>query len=202
LIITNAKTENKDGPFALLISGDGGWYGFEQSMADQLAVLGVPTVGLNARKYFWNRRTPEETASDILNLINYYKKIFGKDRYLFIGYSQGAEIVPFIINRLPQNIRSGIVSAILLSPDITTDFEVHFSNMMGIGNRQNTYQVVEEISKMKHVHTLCIFGENEKSPFPGILARSDVQISILPGDHHYKSDFSLIIRTIKENRAL
>jgi type IV secretory pathway VirJ component len=202
VIITKAESENKDRPFVLLISGDGGWYGFEQSMANHLAHLGIPTVGINARRYFWNRRTPEETTSDVVNLITYYRKEFGKERYLLIGYSQGAEIVPFIVNRLPGNIFAGLVSAVLLSPDKDTDFEVHFTNMIGIGNRHNTYQVTKEIADIHRVLTLCIFGEKERSPVPGILAGSDAAIAILPGRHHYKGDIARIIETIKEHKAL
>jgi type IV secretory pathway VirJ component len=202
VVITRAKFENKDQPFVILISGDGGWYGFEQTMADLFAATGIPTVGLNARRYFWNRRTPEETTADMVSLINFYRKEFGKNKYILIGYSQGAEIFPFVINLLPPNIKSGIVSAVLLSPQMTTDFEVHLTNMMGIGNPQNKYKVPDEIAKIRDIQTLCIFGEGEKSQLPALLANTQIKISIVPGDHHYKNDIALIIRTIKANGAL
>jgi type IV secretory pathway VirJ component len=202
VVITNAKFQNKEAPVVLLISGDGGWYGFEQSIADNLANLGLPTIGLNSKKYFWNRRSTEETAGDMGILLNYYGKEWGKDRYLMIGYSLGAEIIPFVVNGLPEKVKPRILSAVLLSPDISTDFEVHFSNMLGMGNRQNTYNVVEEIIKMQSVPTLCIFGENEKSQVPGLLKKTSVKIRIIPGDHHYKFNLPLIIQTMKDNKAL
>jgi type IV secretory pathway VirJ component len=201
VVITNAKTHNKDGPVALLISGDGGWYSFEQRIADHLADQGIPTLGLDSKKYFWNRKTPEETASDMVKVLSYYSKVLGKERLLLIGYSLGAEIVPFIVNRLPAEMKSKVVSSVLLSPDTNTDFEIHISNMMGMGNRQNTYNVIDEIIKMQASPTLIIFGEGEKSKVPGLLTGTTVKISMIPGDHHYKFNLPLIMQTMKDSKA-
>jgi type IV secretory pathway VirJ component len=201
LIITKASPQNKDAPVALLISGDGGWYGFEQSIADYLARIGIPTIGLDSKKYFWNRRTPEETAGDIAKALKYYKELWERDRFILIGYSLGAEIVPFIAARLPENIKSKIVSAVLLSPETNTDFEVHISNMLGMGNHHNTYNVIDEIIRMQVVPTLIIFGEGEKTQVPALLAKTTVKIRTIPGDHHYKFNLPLIIQTMKDNKS-
>jgi type IV secretory pathway VirJ component len=200
-IITTAETQIKDAPIALIISGDGGWYSFEQLIADYLAKEGIPAIGLDSKKYFWKRRSPGETAGDMAGILNQYGKEWGKDRFILIGYSLGAEIVPFIVNRLPEEMRSRIESAVLLSPDINTDFEIHISNMLGMGNHQNTYNVIEEIKKMQPVPTLIIYGDGEKSKVPGLLTETQVKISIIPGDHHYKFNLPLILRTMKENKA-
>lgn len=200
-VITEAKVADKSAPVALLISGDGGWYGFEQNIANHLSDYGISTIGLDSRKYFWKRKTPEETAKDITNQLIYYGNQWKKNRFILIGYSFGAEVVPFIINRLPVELRSKVVSAVLLSPDTFTDFEIHISNMLGMGNRQNTYNVTGEIIKMQSVPTLCIFGQNEKSPVPAMLAKTTVKIAQLPGDHHYKSNLQLIVKTMKDNKV-
>jgi type IV secretory pathway VirJ component len=202
LIITNSKTPDKQAPVALLISGDGGWYGFEQSIADNLALKGIPTIGLDSKKYFWKRRTPEETAADIARALDYYGKEWGREKFVLVGYSLGAEIVPFIVNRLPEEIKSKIESAVLLSPATTTDFEIHISNMLGMGNRQNTYNTIDEIIKMQSVPTLIIFGEGEKTEIPGLLSKTSVIIRKIPGDHHYKFNLPLIMQTMMENKAL
>ena len=201
VVITNSKTQDREAPVVLLISGDGGWYNFEQSIADNLAKLGIPTVGLDSKKYFWKRRAPDQTASDMAKILNYYGKEWGREKFVLIGYSLGAEIVPFIVNRLPEEIKSKIESAILLSPATTTDFEIHFSNMLGMGNRQNTYNTIDEIIKMQNVPTLIIFGDGEKTQIPGLLSGTSVKIRNIPGDHHYKFNLPLIIQTMKDNKA-
>jgi len=201
LYITKPKVQIQEKPIALLISGDGGWYSFEQSIADNLSGDGIPTIGLDSKKYFWKRRTPEQTADDIAISLKYYSKEWGKDQFILIGYSLGAEIVPFIINRLPQDMKSKIISSVLLSPDISTDFEVHISNMLGMGNRQNTYNVANEINAMQPVPTLVIFGSGEKTEVPDLLNGKGATIKKIPGDHHYKFDIPLIVKTIKEYKT-
>jgi type IV secretory pathway VirJ component len=199
--ITPATTMVKDAPVALLFSGDGGWFGFEQSIANRLAALGIPTIGIDTKKYFWSRKTPEKTASDMAEIMVYYAKEWGKYRFMLIGYSQGAEIVPFVVTHLPDAMKPHISSAVMLSPETTTDFEIHISNMLGIGSRQNTYQVIEEIKKMPNITTVCIFGAGEKTPVPGLLKSTSVKISIIPGDHHYKGNSELIVKTMKDNHS-
>ena len=201
VVITNVKFQNKDLPVAFMISGDGGWYWFEQSIADKLAELGIPVVGLDSRKYFWNRKTPDETATAVTKTLSYYCTQLGRTRIMFIGYSLGAEIVPFIVNRLPDEMKSMVVSSVLLSPDISTDFEIHISNMLGMGNRQNTYEVADEINKMQSTSTLCIFGEDEKSEVPGLLKGNLIKTKLIPGDHHYKNNTSMIVQVMKDYKA-
>jgi type IV secretory pathway VirJ component len=89
----------------------------------------------------------------------------------------------------------------MLSPATTTDFEIHITNMLGLGSRQNTYNVIEEIIRMKDIPALCIFGANEKSPVPLLLKDTSVKIAIIPGDHHYKSNETLIVQTMKDKSA-
>ena len=201
LIITNSKTPDRQAPVALLISGDGGWYGFEQQIADNLAIRGIPTIGLDSKKYFWHRRTPDETASDIARALDFYAKEWGREKFVLIGYSLGAEIVPFIVTRLTEKIKSRIESAVLLSPATTTDFEIHISNMLGMGNKQNTYNTIDEIIKMQNVPTLLIFGDGEKTQVPEFLNGIPVIIRKIPGDHHYKFNLPLIMQTMKDNKA-
>ncbi|HZY26478.1 MAG TPA: AcvB/VirJ family lysyl-phosphatidylglycerol hydrolase, partial [Bacteroidales bacterium] len=201
VVLTNSKIEDRKAPIALVVSGDGGWYSFEQLISDNMAKQGIPTIGLDSKKYFWKRRTPEETASDMDKVLNYYGKLWGRDKFVLIGYSLGAEIVPFIVNRLPEETKSRIESVVLLSPATTTDFEIHISNMLGMGNRQNVYHTIDEIKEMQAITTLIIFGDGEKTDFPELLKNTSVTIKKIPGDHHYKFNLQLIMQTMKENKA-
>jgi type IV secretory pathway VirJ component len=202
LVITNATVQDKDAPLAFFISGDGGWYHFEQTIANNLAKKGIPTIGLDSRKYFWKRRTPEETTSEMAEALAYYAKLWKKDKFVLMGYSLGAEIVPFIVNRLPNEIKLRVEATVLLSPDVTTDFEIHVTNMLGIGNKQNTYETIPELLKMQDIPTLLIFGDGEKTKVPGLLSGTSMKIIKIPGDHHYKSNLPLIMQTISDNTVL
>lgn len=200
-IITRGKTGPNSNLIVLLFSGDGGWFGFEQSIANHLAVYGISTIGIDTKKYFWKRKSPETTASDITNILSYYAKEWNKSKFLLMGYSQGAEIVPFVLTRLPEEMKSKVISMVMLSPELSTDFEVHITNMLGLGNKENTYDVIAEISKIQDTRQICIFGENENTKVPEILRSTQVETVLIPGDHHYKSNSTLIVQKMKDKKA-
>ena len=77
----------------------------------------MPTVGLNSLKYFWKARTPEEATRDVARILRHYLAAWHKERVLLIGYSFGADVLPFVVNRLPAELRAHIVSVSLLGID-------------------------------------------------------------------------------------
>jgi type IV secretory pathway VirJ component len=201
VVITQGKTNIRSNIIAVLFSGDGGWFSFEQALADNLANSGITTIGIDTKKYFWRRKSPETTASDITKLFSYYGKEWNKSQYMLIGYSQGAEIVPFVQTRLPDEMKGNVISLVMLSPEATTDFEIHISNMVGMGSKQNTYDVIAEISRIEKTRQICVFGEDENTNVPGLLKSTSVEIIFVPGQHHYKGNAALIIHKIKEKKG-
>jgi type IV secretory pathway VirJ component len=117
---------------------------------------------------------------------------------MIIGYSLGAEIVPFVLSRLPRGLKSKVVSTVMLSPQGTTDFEVHVTDMLGIGNKKNTYNVINEISQEKEIRQVIIFGDNEKTDVPRLLKGTNTQIIKVPGDHHFRRDTNLVIEKMEQ----
>ncbi|MEJ1962513.1 MAG: AcvB/VirJ family lysyl-phosphatidylglycerol hydrolase [Gammaproteobacteria bacterium] len=81
--------------FAVLLSGDGGWAGLDKEVAGALSAQGVPVAGVDSLRYFWKSRTPAGLATDIDRIIRYYAYQWKKKRVLLIGYSQGADVLPF-----------------------------------------------------------------------------------------------------------
>jgi type IV secretory pathway VirJ component len=110
---------------ALLITGDGGWVGADKALAAALADGGVSVVGLDALRYFWKRRTPEETARDVSRILAHYRAAWGRDEVLLVGYSRGADIVPILAERLPPEDRARLVLVAMLGPSTFAEFEVH-----------------------------------------------------------------------------
>ena len=90
----------------VFVSGDGGWAKIDKSISKVLADSGMPVVGLNALQYFWTKRTPESAARDLQSILENYLSTWKKERVLFVGYSRGADVLPFMINRLPPELRS------------------------------------------------------------------------------------------------
>ncbi|WP_442590582.1 AcvB/VirJ family lysyl-phosphatidylglycerol hydrolase [Pedobacter sp. AW31-3R] len=170
----------------IFFSGDGGWLEFEDELSTRFSEQGFHTIGFNSRSYFWEAKTPEQTAKDIVMLINKYAGMYKTNRIYLCGYSFGADVVPFIYNRLPAVLKNKVVALELLSPFATSDFMVHTSDLLNIAGDDRAYKVQPEIEAAK-VHIFCFYGENEEpKPMAGI-QKKNFFLRTVPGDHHYET---------------
>jgi len=176
---------NNSLPMAFMISGDGGWSDFDYSIGKSLANRGIPVIGLDARKYFWNFKTPEVTTNEVINAIQYYKHLWKKSKFILVGYSYGACIIPFIATRLPGEMKGSLTGIYGLSPDLTVDFEVHVVDMIGIRRAADTFKVPEEMSKIKAFRPVCIFGDGEDAALRTRFTEAGAKVITVPGNHHY-----------------
>ena len=95
---------------AVIVSGDGGWAGIDHDVANDLASKGVPVVGLNSLQYFWNARTPDGAAADLQRIARHYLPAWGRQQLLLVGYSLGADVLPFMASRLPPDLLGRVPS--------------------------------------------------------------------------------------------
>lgn len=182
-------------PMVLFLSGDGGWTGFDQQICDELAARRLPTVGLNCQSYFWKKKTPEQTVADLEAVIRQYLKEWSKSKVLLVGYSFGANVAPFILNRLPADLRPKVQSAVLLSPDTKADFEVHVAGMLGKSG--GPYDVAAELRSIQQTPVLCVSGDQESNEMQSALqGAAHVRFEKIPGSHHYNNDARKVVITI------
>ncbi|MEO6681348.1 MAG: AcvB/VirJ family lysyl-phosphatidylglycerol hydrolase, partial [Ginsengibacter sp.] len=93
--------------------------------------------------------------------------------------------------------RSKIRTTILISPSITTDFEIHLSDLFGFTSKRNM-DVVDEINKLSGEKVVTVFGEKETG-FPVNKIRLNKHANItLPGDHHLDGDIGRLVRALLE----
>ncbi|HEY9024995.1 MAG TPA: AcvB/VirJ family lysyl-phosphatidylglycerol hydrolase, partial [Burkholderiaceae bacterium] len=115
LPIVEVPAEGSSGRrFAVLLSGDGGWAGIDKGIAAALVQQGVPVAGFDSLRYFWSARTPEGLAADLDRVIRYYAARWKRKEVILVGYSQGADVLPFALNRLPARTRSSVRLTALL----------------------------------------------------------------------------------------
>jgi len=188
---TVAATQKSDTPLIFMISGDGGWTSFDQSLAEALSRKNFTVVGLDAQKYFWNEKTPEQTTTDVEKAITHYLRQYQKNSFTLAGYSFGASIVPFIASRLTEKMQSQLNGVVSISPDITADFEIHISDMLGISSSE-TYDVIKEEQKIKVHHPICYFGTEEDQETIAKFKKTGVKVMELPGSHHFGNNYTMI----------
>jgi len=182
--------------FALLITGDGGWAGLDQELAARLAGSGVPTVGLNSLKYFWSERTQQRTADDVARVLRHYFAAWNKERVLLIGYSFGADVLPFVVNRLPPDLRARVASVSLLGIDSNASFEIRIADWVASGDGGPPTR--PEVTALGAVPVLCIYGEGESDSIcPQLTAANVARVEIGRG-HHFSGEYATIADRILE----
>lgn len=185
-------------PLFVFISGDGGWNTFNESLCTNLTQQGIPVVALDSQKYFWKNKTPDQTANDLQSVIETYQKLWKRDRFVLAGYSFGANIIPFLANRLPQNIKNNLVLLILISPDKRGDFEIHLSDMLNLGLSKGKYDVIQEIRESDLNKYLVIFGSDESESTHQAFQQAGLKMEILQGNHHFDSGYDAVAERIVE----
>jgi len=184
-VITYPSADADSRKLLIVFSGDGGWLDFEDQLSAGFAAAGFETIGFNSRTYFWTARTPQQTADDIVLLINKYATRFKTNRIYLCGYSFGADVVPFIYNRLPVSMKNKVVALQLLSPFASSDFMVHTSDLLNIAGDDKPYKVQPEIEAIK-IPVFCFYGEKEEPKPMEMIRKRNFSLRFLPGDHHYE----------------
>ena len=190
LPVNEVHAEGDSDEFALLLSGDGGWAGLDRELAARLAASGVPTVGLNSLKYFWTERSPAETAKDVARIMRHYLSTWNKKKVLLVGYSFGADVLPFVVNRLPPDLRAAIATVTLLGFDSTATFEVTVADW--VGSADPGAPTKPEVAAMSGAPVLCIYGEGEQDSIcPGLLPGKVTAERVGTG-HHFGGEYGAL----------
>jgi type IV secretory pathway VirJ component len=173
--------------FAIIMSGDGGWAGLDQDIAAALSAEGIPVVGLDSLRYYWSARTPEGVAADTDRMIHYYLSRFGKKRVMLIGYSQGADVLPFAVNRLPQTTKAQVALTAILGMSEHAVFEFHVSSWISDDNSGPA--TLPEVNRIAGMPVLCIYGEDEHDSLCPKLDPKKIIVVKTKGGHHFDGNY-------------
>jgi type IV secretory pathway VirJ component len=176
--------------FAIIMSGDGGWAGIDQNIAAALSAQGIPVVGWDSLRYYWTARTPEGVAADTDKMIRYYLAHFGKKRVLLIGYSQGADVLPFAVNRLPAATKAYVSLMAILGMSEHALFEFHVSSWISDGNAGPA--TLPEVNRITGIPVLCIYGEDEHDSLCPNLDSGKFKIVKVKGGHHFDGNYAAL----------
>jgi type IV secretory pathway VirJ component len=176
--------------FAVIMSGDGGWAGIDQNIAAALSAKGIPVVGWDSLRYYWTARTPQGVAADTDKLIRYYLPHFGKKRVLLIGYSQGADVLPFAVNRLPAATKAAVSLMAILGMSEHALFEFHVSSWISDDN--SGPETLPEVNRITGIPLLCIYGENEHDSLCPKLDANKFKVVKVKGGHHFDGNYAAL----------
>jgi type IV secretory pathway VirJ component len=185
-----SSTAEASDAFAIIMSGDGGWAGLDQDIAAALSARGIPVVGLDSLRYYWTARTPDSVAADTDRMIRYYLTHFGKKRALLVGYSQGADVLPFAVNRLPDTTKAYVALMAILGMSEHALFEFHVSSW--ISDATSGPATLPEVNRITGMPVLCIYGEDEHDSLCPKLDPAKFNVVKVKGGHHFDGNYAAL----------
>ncbi|TBU71739.1 virulence factor family protein [Phytopseudomonas daroniae] len=179
---------------SLFYSGDGGWRDLDRAVAEQMAERGYPVVGVDTLRYFWQRKSPEQAASDLSELMREYREKWHAKRFVLIGYSFGADVMPALYNRLPDSDKNQVDAVLLLALARSGTFEIRVQGWLG--KDASEMATGPELAQLPADKVLCVYG-TEEAPESGCTQAEAIGENLkLPGGHHYDKDYPALAQRL------
>jgi len=188
--VVEVKSVSTRGVLAVIFSGDGGWRDIDKSVGGYLAERGFAVLGVDVLSYFWGKRTPAEVGADAAAMLREYLTLWKQQRVALVGYSFGADVLPFVYARLPPDLQKQVVLVSLLAPSRTIDFEVHIADWLGGGDDAEATPIAPELAHLPAEKLQCIYGDDDADDSL-CTERSVPGVAVIhhPGDHHFDGDY-------------
>ena len=180
----------------IFLSGDGGWAGLDRRISDDLAARGVAVVGLDTRSYLMKARTPDEAAGDVARVMRHYTAQWAVQHVAVVGYSRGADLAPFVVNRLPSDLRSELALVALLGPAERAGFQFHWTDLLTDTSKPSDPPILPELERLRGTPVLCVYGKDEKESLCRLADTSAVRVDRRKGHHHFDGDYDAIAAEI------
>ncbi len=155
-----------------------------------------PYCGWNSLDYFWTPRTPRAAPGTSTRSFDTISR-HGEESALLVGYSFGADVLPFLTSRLSADVKARIASVGLIGLGSHAAFEFHVSSWLGGGDDQR-FPTGPEVRRLAGIPVVCIQGSDESdSGCKGLAVPPEVET--VPGGHHYGGDYAgLVARVLQD----
>ncbi|KHJ55928.1 hypothetical protein LA66_04720 [Aureimonas altamirensis] len=185
-----AKAQGTPKAVAIFFSGDGGWRDLDKSIGDWLSQNGVEVLGVDSLRYFWSEKSPQQMGDDIGAILDNAMVPDGIP-VAMMGYSFGADTLPFAWNSIPAGWRDRTSIIALLAPSLETGFEISIGGWFGMSTGEKP--VVPQIAALPADKVLCVFGEEEGADSactqPELARLRKIQTT---GGHHFDGDYDAL----------
>ncbi|MFM0228160.1 virulence factor family protein [Paraburkholderia dipogonis] len=185
-----------NGLMAIVISGDGGWRDLDKTIAQALQKDGVSVIGWDSLRYFWSEKPPAQTSRDLARVMQTYGARWNAQHIALVGYSFGADVMPFAYNRLPEALRAKVSLIALLGFAPDADFQIRVGGWLGMPASDKALKVQPELTRVPPAIVQCFYGENEKDTLCPALSKTGVEVIRTSGDHHFGGDYDSLEKRI------
>jgi type IV secretory pathway VirJ component len=177
--------------FVVLLSGDGGWQAIDQALTHRFNQAGIGVIGLNSRTYFFERKSPRILARDLERIIAVYSTAWKARRIGLVGYSFGADALPFAWPYLSPAIKRATRSIALLGLVPTANFRISIWEMLDMPAADDV-PVAPALRRLPMHKVVCIYGAGERADgetaciAPELRAATRIERA---GGHRFDADY-------------
>ena len=175
---------------AIQLTGDAGRGAVDRHVADALSSAAIAVTSLNSLSYFWHRKDPERLATDLARLIERVAPSEHSAPLVLVGFSQGADVLPFAFNRLPVPIRERVALLLTINPAADAVFEFHIPHWWNhiIGPSESTLPEFAAAAAAG-VPIVCIYGRKDADAVCPHLPAGEADVVALAGGHEFGGEY-------------
>lgn len=192
LPLTELDATPKMDTMAIFYSGDGGWRDIDSEVGQYFQSQGIPTVGLDALRYFWSKKDQASTAKDLARIIEAYRKKWKVRNVLLVGYSFGADVLPSAYDMLPAADKAVVKQMSLLALTKSVDYEISVSGWFGAEGSYQGGTTLDAVAKIDPKLIQCIYGTDDDDAVCSQLKSKGIDVVELPGDHHFDDAYDKV----------
>ena len=159
-----------------------------------MAKIGYPVVGIDTLRYYWQHKSPEQSALDLAELMQHYRQKWGTKRFILTGYSFGADVLPAIYNRLEP--RSNNASTPLSCWPSPAPAASKSKSKAGSATPAKKPPPARKWPSCQPEKVVCIYGEEEVDE-SGCTDKTAVGEAMkLPGGHHFDENYPALAQRL------
>ena len=206
-LLVYAPLEDRGLPPVLLVSGEGGWRRFDQSLAGHFRDAGHWVGGMDSLKYFWHPQDDRQAlAGDVRAYARELARAAGRPEesaLILAGFSFGADLAPWIAGAGGWGDR--IAGLVMLGPDEVGSLQFRVLEVFGVDQKDHVFPVAEALASSKGIPLLFIHGGNDPhSDAPPLFEKAPEPKRLLtvPGsDHHFSGHEEDLRKALGEGLA-
>ena len=179
--------------YVIFFTGDFGYLNFDKAIVHYLNVKNVSVVVINSKNYFRSAKNPVQLGRDFGYIINQYNKKWNQHKVVLMGYSMGAEVIPFAINHLDEKTRLQVMDVVLIAPGQKAIFRLKPTDYL-FEEKKGT-DIYTELVKMRALRPYIICDDS-----PYSIRRKNLDgvsdHDFLGGGHHFGHNYMLLSKLI------
>jgi type IV secretory pathway VirJ component len=197
--VIESRSEGQQDYYVILFTGNGGWKPLVKAITQYLNSQDVSVVAINSYKYFRSEKKPEQIACDLEGIIDRYNIKWNMGKVVLLGYSMGAEVIPFAVNRLDKKYTDMLQDIVMIAPWQKATFKDKWiDHLIDI---DKGFDINVEIDKMEYKNAFIICDDNKISLCHEQLDNK-IDPEVLEGGHHFGGDYLRLSKLIGKRLKL